>query len=44
MLYVSEIWLLWKENGLALSRADVRMVRQIYGVKLTYKVACDELR
>jgi len=41
MLHGSEIW---KENEAALQRAEMRMVRWMYGVKLQDKVPIKELR
>jgi len=35
MLYGSETWPVRRENELALLRADIRMVRQMHGVKLS---------
>ena len=33
-----------RENELALLRSEMRMVRQMCGVELSDKVACEELR
>jgi len=40
----SETWPLRRENELALLMAEMRMVRQMCDVKLSDKVACEELR
>ena len=44
LLHGSETFLVRRENELALLRAEMRMVRQICGVKLSDKVACKELK
>ena len=44
MLYGSETWPVRKENEVALQRAGMRMVRQIYGVKVTDRFPSNELR
>jgi len=38
MLHGSETWLVRKENEVALQRAQMRMVRQMCGVKLQDRV------
>jgi len=43
MLHDSETWLWGGKTELAVSRAEMRMVRQMCGVKLSDKVACVEL-
>jgi len=39
----SETWPVRSENELALLRAEMRMVRQMCGVKVSDEVACEEL-
>jgi len=43
MLRGSETWHAGREHELALLRAEMRMVRLMCGVKLSDKVACEEL-
>jgi len=40
MVHSSESWLVGRKNELALSRVEMRMVRQMCGVKLSAKIAC----
>jgi len=44
LLHGSETWHVRRENELALLTAEMRMVRQMCGVKVSYKLACEELR
>jgi len=44
LLHGSESWPVRRENELSLLRAEMRMVRLMCGVKLSDKVACEELR
>jgi len=44
MLYGSEAWLVRKENGVALQRAEMRMLRWMCGVKLQDRVPSKGLR
>jgi len=44
LLHGSETWPVRRENELALLWAEMRMVRQMCDVKLSHKVACEDLR
>ena len=44
MLHGSEIWPVRKDNVVALQRAEMRMVRQMCGVKLKDRLPSKELR
>jgi len=44
MLHGSETWPLWKENVVALQRAEMRMVRWMCDVKLKDRLPSKELR
>ena len=44
MLHGSETWPVWKENVVALQRAEMRMVRWMCGVKLKDRLPSKELR
>jgi len=44
VLYGNETWPARRENELVLLRAEMRMVILMRGVKLSAKVACEELR
>ena len=44
MLHGSETWPVWKENVVALQRAEMRMVRWMCGVKLKDRLPRKELR
>jgi len=44
MLHGSETWPVRKENEVALQRAEMRMVRWMYGVKVKHRVPSKELR
>ena len=44
MLYGSETWLVRKENVVALQRAEMRMVRWMFGIKLKDRLPSKELR
>jgi len=44
MLHGSETWPIRKENEVPLQRAEMRMVRWMYGVKLQDRVQCKGLR
>jgi len=39
-----ETWSVWKENEVALQRAEMRMVRWVCNVKVKDRVPCKELR
>ena len=44
MLHGSEIWPVRKENVVALQRAETRMVRWMYGIKLKDRLPSKELK
>jgi len=44
MLHGSETWPVWKENVVALQRAEMKMVRWMCGVKLKDRLPNKELR
>jgi len=44
MLYRSETWPIWKENEVALQRAEMRMVRWVCDIKVKDRVPSKELR
>jgi len=44
MLYGSETWPVRKENVVALQRAEMRMVRWMFGIKLKDRLPSKELR
>jgi len=44
MLHGSETWPVWKENEVALERAEMRMVRWMSNVKVKDRVASKELK
>jgi len=44
MLHGSETWPVRKENEVALQRAEMRMIRWMYGVKLKDRLPSKELR
>jgi len=44
MLHGSETWPVWKENVVALQRAEIRMVRWMCDVKLKGRLPSKELR
>jgi len=44
MLHGSETWRVWKENEVALQRAEMRMVRWMCNVKVKDRVTSKEFR
>ena len=44
MLHGSETWRVWKENEVALQRAEMRMVRWMCNVKVKDRVPSKEFR